>query len=290
MRMSGCHHVNLYSSIVFFFFPYKEFSGNGEKNERKWLEFASFSGCVMKRSSRFSLNAFETEHKKKISEILLKHIFIACVIKAVFSANHITIIIICGAQLTGIRSLSVLYVLPTQYMGLFSRTRRCFFFQTIFSIACTHTKTHTHIVVISFQFSNFMCQKNGGEENKKKNTFPKKSDYCHHSLPIRCVCTVFEMHECVRIGYSAFSSPVLFDIRPLGLCNLHAVLDINSFFFDFFFFVRLMLVALRRRRWHECENEGRTSKRHWKKRRNRFGELHLKKYLYSIHYQTYSAS
>lgn len=107
---------------------------------------------------------------KKICEILLKHIFIACVIKAVFSPNHITIIIICASISPALDCYQYVgsYQMDHTHTHLHNSMCMFVFFPRLKCIReswhCMHAP---NIIVISFQFSNFMCEKNGGCWKKK---------------------------------------------------------------------------------------------------------------------------
>lgn len=119
--MSGCHHVNLYSSIMFLFLYFRSKKRTiWASSTEKWaLALAQLGFAEKKRLCTFSSNrqipkwwrvaSDSTQLRRKTCcEILLKHIFIVCVplLKPYFlriispSSSSVT-------RFTGIRLLSV---------------------------------------------------------------------------------------------------------------------------------------------------------------------------------------
>lgn len=123
--MSSCEFI----LVSMFFSLFK----NGRKNSKVrskllawwWRTFQHFFIESLKSSD----GERATNDEKKICEILLKHIFIACVIKAVFSPNHITIIIICASISPALDCY--------QYVGSYQMDH-------------THTSTHFDVCVRFF--------------------------------------------------------------------------------------------------------------------------------------------
>lgn len=208
---------------------------NGRKNSKVrskllawwWRTFQHFFIESLKSSD----GERATNDGKKICEILLKHIFIACVIKAVFSPNHITIIIICASISPALDCY--------QYVGSYrmdhTHTSAHFdvFVRFFPRLKCIRESWHCmhapNIIVISFRFSNFMCEKNGGCWKKKvpKSVLPSFTSWANVSV---CMCANASL-----FGFYSFSVHfhLEFESRAAPFAMLGSIcmlcMDVNSF-------------------------------------------------------------